>query len=148
MKTNNSGLQIIKDCEGLKLKSYLCPSDVWTIGYGTTVYPNGVKVKLNEFCTAELASNFLAFDVTKTESFITKKVKVDLTENQFSALVSLVYNIGSGNFSKSTLLKKLNAGDYEEASEQFLVWRKSRGKVLRGLEIRRAKEKELFDSQS
>jgi lysozyme len=147
MKINNKGLQIAKDSEGLSLKAYVCPADVVTIGWGTTKYPNGSAIQIGDQITVEMADEYLARDCKHAEEVVTKKVKVDLNENQFSALVSLVYNIGSGNFSKSTLLKSLNAGDYSEASEQFLVWRKGGGKVLKGLEIRRAKEKELFDTE-
>ena len=146
MVTNEAGLGIIKFSESLFLKAYLCPASVWTIGWGTTRYPNGSKVRDYDGCTPELAESWLQCEVGMVERQIKKSVKVDLTENQFSALVSLVYNIGITHFNKSTLRKNLNGGDYEGASEQFLVWRKAGGKVLRGLEIRRATEKALFDS--
>ena len=78
------------------------------------------------------------------EKTVNDLVKVPLTQNQFDALVSLTYNIGTGAFEKSTLLKKLNTGDYQGAADQFTVWNKGGGKVLQGLVNRRAKEKEVF----
>lgn len=147
MKINILGLKICSDSEGLSLKAYVCPGGVVTIGKGTTKYPNGSPIRMGDMITRQMADEYLARDCAHAESIVIKKVEVDLNENQFSALVSLVYNIGSGNFGKSTLLKKLNAGDYTEASKQFLVWRKAGGKILKGLEIRRAKEKELFDTE-
>lgn len=147
MKINKLGLDIIKTSESLSLKAYRCPSKVLTIGYGTTIYPNGKKVGEFDCTTVELAESFLQHHCSSIEKVIIELVEADLNENQFSALVSLVYNIGQGAFSKSTLLKKLNSGDYEEAANQFLEWRKSGKKILKGLEIRRAKEKELFELQ-
>jgi lysozyme len=98
-------------------------------------------------CNADVAESWLIHEVNMVEEQVARSVEVELTENQFSALVSLVYNIGITQFNKSTLRKNLNKGDYEEAANQFLVWRKGGGKILRGLEIRRAKEKDLFDSE-
>lgn len=145
MKINNLGISLIKSFEGLKLNAYTCSAGVWTIGYGTTKYPNGKPVCEQDSCTAELAEDYLRRDLAKFEEEVTAATKgVDLNENQFSALVSLVYNIGGANFKKSTLLKRLKSGDFDEAADEFLVWRKAGGKVLAGLERRRAAERELF----
>ena len=124
--------------------AYLCPAKVWTIGIGTTVYPNGLKVKKGDKCTQEQALEYLQHDLKSFEKTVNDSVKVDLTQNQFDALVSLTYNIGSTAFKNSTLLKKLNAKDYAGAADQFLVWNKGGGKVLKGLVRRRDAERALF----
>lgn len=144
MSTSQNGIDLISSFEGCELKAYLCPAKVWTIGFGTTVYPNGVKVKKGDSFTLDQAKQFKAHDLKRFEKTVNDLVKVPLTQNQFDALVSLTYNIGTGAFEKSTLLKKLNAGDYQGAADQFTVWNKGGGKVLQGLVNRRAKEKEVF----
>ena len=144
MSTSQNGINLISSFEGCELKAYLCPAKVWTIGFGTTVYPNGVKVKKGDSCTLDQAKQFKAHDLKNFEKAVNNLVKVQLTQNQFDALVSFTYNIGAGAFEKSTLLKKLNAGDYQGVADQFTVWNKGGGKVLQGLVNRRAKERELF----
>ena len=144
MSTSQNGINLISSFEGCELKAYLCPAKVWTIGFGTTVYPSGVKVKKGDTCTLDQAKQFKAHDLKRFEKTVNDLVKVSLTQNQFDALVSLTYNIGTGAFEKSTLLKKLNVSDYQGAADQFTVWNKGGGKVLQGLVNRRAKERELF----
>lgn len=140
MKINSKGLDIIKKFEGLRLSAYLCPAGVLTIGYGTTA---GVKKDMT--ITEAEASKMLSDHLEKIERQISALVAPKLTENEFSALCSLVYNIGIGNFEKSSLLKKLNKNEKREnVAEEFLKWRMAAGKVLKGLEKRRAAEKELF----
>ena len=141
---NKIGLKLIAKFEGCYLQAYLCPANVWTIGIGTTIYPNGVKVKKGDKCTLEQAHEYLAHDMIEFEKTVNDSVKVPLSQNQFDALVSLAYNIGSGAFKNSTLLKKLNAKDYAGAADQFLVWNKGGGKVLKGLVRRRDAERALF----
>ena len=142
MKTQD--LNIIKEFEGLRLSAYDDGVGVFTVGYGTTRYPNGNKVKRGDKITLEQAEQYLRHDLRNFEDAINSLVKVPLTQNQFDALTSLVYNIGSGAFSKSTLLKKLNAKDYKGAADQFLVWNKAGGRTLQGLTNRRTKERQLF----
>ena len=141
---NKIGLKLIAQFEGCYLQAYLCPANVWTIGIGTTIYPNGVKVKKGDKCTLEQAHEYLAHDMIEFEKTVNDSVKVPLSQNQFDALVSLTYNIGSTAFKNSTLLKKLNAKDYAGAADQFLVWNKGGGKVLKGLVRRRDAERALF----
>ena len=141
---NKIGLKLIAQFEGCYLQAYLCPANVWTIGIGTTIYPNGVKVKKGDKCTLEQAHEYLAHDMIEFEKTVNDSVKVPLSQNQFDALVSLAYNIGSGAFKNSTLLKKLNAKDYQGAADQFLRWNKGGGKVLKGLVRRREAERALF----
>ena len=143
-KVSNSGIDLICSFEGLRLNAYDDGVGVWTIGFGTTIYPNGIKVKRGDTCTTEQAKAYMAHDLKKFESTVNSAVTVPINQNQFDALVSLTYNIGIGAFTKSTLLKKLNSGDYKGASDQFDVWIKAGGKRLDGLVKRRAKEKAWF----
>lgn len=145
MKTTSKvGIYLISSFEDTKLKAYDDGIGVWTIGIGTTIYPNGMKVKKGDTCTLEQAKSYFANDLKRFEKTVNDSVKVDLTQNQFDALVSLTYNIGSTAFKNSTLLKKLNAKDFTGAADQFLVWNKGGGKVLNGLIRRREAERALF----
>lgn len=145
MKTSKAGLDLIKQFESFRAAPYLCSAVVPTIGYGTTVYPNGIKVKLSDQkITQQLAETFLQHHVNVIEKDVSKLVKVTLTQNQFDALVSFAYNVGIGAFGDSTLLKLLNAGDIDNASKQFERWNKAGGKVSNGLTRRRNAEKALF----
>ena len=145
MKTSKAGLDLIKQFESFRAAPYLCSAGVPTIGYGTTVYPNGIKVKLSDQkITQQLAESFLQHHVNAIEKDVSKLVKVTLTQNQFDALVSFAYNVGIGAFGDSTLLKLLNAGDINGASKQFERWNKAGGKIVDGLTNRRKAEKALF----
>lgn len=146
MNISQKGLNLIKEFEGFSSKPYLCPANIPTIGYGNTYYPDGQKVTLKHNPIDELKANEILEYVANKDfgSFINKVVKVALNQNQFDALVSFAYNIGNGNLQNSTLLKKLNSGDYQGASNEFLRWNKSGGKVLNGLTRRREKERALF----
>jgi len=142
VRTNN--IDAIKEHEGLRLVAYLDSVGVWTIGYGDT----GPDVVKGLTITKEEAEKRLRKRLVEFEGYVNTYVKVPLKQHQFDALVSLVYNIGPANFKTSTLLKKLNAGDYIGAADQFLVWDKGRvdGKlvVIKGLANRRAKERKQF----
>lgn len=144
MKTSNSGINLIKGFEGKRLNAYDDGVGVWTIGFGTIKYPNGVRVKKGDSCTEEQAEAYLKNDLVKFENAINRLVKVPLNRNQFDALASFTYNLGETNLSTSTLLKKLNAKDYKGAADQFERWNKAGGKVMTGLTRRRKAEKELF----
>lgn len=119
---------------------YLCPAGKPTVGYGTT---RGVTMKHPPITKAQ-AEKYLIRDMQAAENLVDSLVTAPLNINQTAALISLVYNIGGGNFSKSTLLKLLNDGDYAGAAEQFKVWRKGGAMVLPGLVKRRDAERELF----
>lgn len=144
MNTSQTGINLIKGFEGKRLVAYDDGVGVWTIGYGTIKYPNGVRVKKGDTCTDAQAESYLKNDLVKFESAINRLVKVPLNQNQFDALASFTYNLGETNLSKSTLLKKLNAKDYKGAADQFLVWNKAGGRVLTGLVRRREAERNLF----
>lgn len=143
MKINKNGLELIKRWEGLELKAYKCPADVWTIGYGST----GAHVTKGLVITKEDAEKLLLKDLERFEKGVTDLVKVPLTDNQFAALVAFSFNVGVEALKKSTLLKKLNASDYDGASKEFAKWNKAGGKVLKGLVSRRAAESALFQTK-
>lgn len=144
MNTSQTGINLIKGFEGKRLVAYDDGVGVWTIGYGTIKYPNGVRVKKGDTCTDAQAETYLKSDLIKFENAINRLVKVPLNQNQFDALSSFTYNLGETNLSKSTLLRKLNAKDYKGAADQFLVWNKAGGRVLTGLVRRREAERSLF----
>ena len=143
MKTKN--IDIIIQFEGFESDPYFCPAGVATIGYGSTLYPNGKKVRLTDKAITKDEAITLLYDTLGTyEKAIHDNVKAPINQNQFDALVSFVYNVGAGNFAKSTLLKKLNKADYQGAADEFLRWNKAGGKVLNGLTRRRDAERSLF----
>jgi len=145
MQLTKKGIDLIKRFEGFSSKPYLCAAGVPTIGYGNTFYENGTKVTLNDSpITLERGEELLWFVVSVFADKVANLIKVPISNNQFSALVSLTYNIGMGNFASSTLLKKLNAGDYQGAADQILRWNRARGKESLGLTNRRIAERELF----
>lgn len=145
-KINQAGLRLIKSFEGLELKPYLCSANVPTIGYGTTVYPNGTKVSLKDKeITVEQAEEFLLDDLKKREKEVSRMVKVLLNDNEFSALVSFAYNVGLQALEGSTLLRLLNSGaSREDVADQLLRWNKAKGVVVSGLVRRRESERSLF----
>lgn len=144
MSVSNSGIDLICDFEGKRLVAYDDGVGVWTIAFGTTVYPNGIRVKKGDTCTEAQAKAYMAHDLKKFEQAVNNSVTIPLNQNQFDVLVSLAYNIGSGAFNKSTLVKKLNTGDIRGAADQFDVWVNAGGKRMQGLVNRRTKEKTLF----
>jgi len=148
MTPSNNCYFIIKSFEGLKLKSYLDGGGVPTIGYGSTMYKSGKKVKLGEQVTIEQAKELLEWEINNKATVINSQtIKAKLTQNQFDALVSFAYNVGVGAFSSSTLLKKIlvNPNDVNIAYE-FSRWNKDNGKVVDGLTKRRKKESDLYFS--
>lgn len=141
---NKESIDLIKSFEGLGLKAYKDAVGVWTIGYGHTNSAGLPKVIPGQMITEVEAEEILTNDLKKYEASVQKLVKVKLTDNQYGALVSFVYNLGEGNFEKSTLLKKINSGDLIGASNEFGKWNKAGGKVLKGLTRRREAERKLF----
>lgn len=144
MKINKETLNLIKEFEGCELKAYKDAVGVWTIGYGHTAAAGNPKPVSGMVITAKQAEDLLLKDMVKYENAVKKYVKVALNDNQYGALVSFTYNLGEGNFSKSTLLKKVNAKDFAGAAKEFAKWNKAGGKVLNGLTRRRAAEAALF----
>lgn len=140
-KINTEGLQLIKNFEGFRGYRYKDAVGIWTIGYGHVIH-SGETFK--EPISEQEGNNLLLSNIVTYENGVKESVNVSLNSNQFSALVSFVYNLGVTSLQESTLLKLLNQGKYSEAAEQFLRWDRAGGEVLVGLERRREKEKELF----
>lgn len=128
-----------------RLKAYLDTGGVPTIGWGTTMYPSGKRVKMGDTCTKEQADLYLQNDVKMSVSGVLSSVKVQISQAMFDALVSFVYNLGIGQFRSSTLLKRINEGSFELASQEFRRWRFDNGVEQAGLLKRRMAEKKLFD---
>lgn len=146
MRTSLSGINLIKTFEGERLEAYLCPAGVWTIGYGHTNAAGPPKVFKGLTISKKGADDILRNDLIAYEGTVTEFVKVDLHQHQFDALVSFCYNVGSGNFLKSSLLRKLNAGDYTSVPSELMKWNKAGGKELAGLTRRRRAEAALWRS--
>jgi lysozyme len=137
---------MIKNAEGLRLSAYVCPGGKWTIGYGhTRTAKKGMRID------QEQADNLLSRDIIVCEQCVNDKVTVKINQQIFDALVSFVFNFGCGQFTTSTLLKKLNAGNLVGAAEQFTRWVHVRNPVTKKMEVapglvaRRAKERGLFE---
>jgi len=145
MKVNAEGYALLKRFEGCRLKAYLCPANVWTIGYGNTFYEDGTKVKQGDVITQQRADELAKFIVEQFADSIRPLIKQSLNDNQFSACVSLAYNIGIGGFKKSSVLKKLNVNPLDASiADSFRMWNKGGGVVLKGLVNRREAEIQLY----
>ncbi len=140
MNVGDKGLALIKEFEGCRLAAYLDSVNVPTIGYGHT---SGVQI--GDSCTQEEADAWLVEDCEEAEACVNGSVTVPLTQHEFDALVAFVFNLGCGNFRKSTLLKKLLESDYDGAALEFRKWNKAGGQELAGLTRRRAAEAKLFE---
>lgn len=141
MKTSPKGIALLKEFEGLRLKAYQCPGGVWTIGYGHTA---GVKPGM--LITKAQAEEYLKADLIAFERYL-NGLGLALNQNQFDALVSFIYNVGTGNFSSSTLLRKVRANPQDNSiMDEFLRWVYSKGRVLPGLQHRRLAEMKLYFS--
>lgn len=141
MKISEAGLSLIKQFEGFRANAYLDSVGVPTIGYGHTM-----GVRLGDVCTPEEAEEWLKGDCDAAERCVNHTVAVPLTQHEFDALVSFVFNLGCGNFRKSTLLKLLNENRHDEAAMEFRRWDRAGGQVLAGLTKRRLAEQRLFES--
>ena len=144
MQTSEKGIALIKEFEGCKLTAYQDSVGVWTIGYGWTQPVDGKLIRAGMTIKQETAERLLKTGLVSYESDVSRLVKVGVTQGQFDALVSFTYNLGARSLSTSTLLRKLNAGDYAGAADEFLRWNKAGGKVLNGLTRRREAERALF----
>ena len=140
MNISERGLDLIKHHEGLRLQAYQDSVGVWTIGYGHTA-----GVKAGDVCTEEQADLWLHMDLHNAEVCIEKCVAVPLTQGEFDAICSFTFNLGCGALRNSTLLRKLNASDYDGAVAEFKKWDHAGGKQLAGLTKRRAAEADLFE---
>jgi len=148
MKTSNRGLDLIKEFEGFSAKPYRCSAGYWTIGYGSRVDFLPAEFKAIGVITKAQAERLLQMHLEDIEDQVEEYVNTPLTQNQFDAIISFVYNLGIGAFKKSTLLRLINRGQYDAASYEFLKWNKERkGSMLvvsAGLSRRRRAEHNLF----
>lgn len=142
LETTESAKRMIKEFEGFSPKQYICSGGKLTIGFGHTKYASRYNT-----ITVEEAEELFKDDIADAERVVRRLVSHPLNVNQFSALVSFVFNLGALKFEKSTLLKRLNAGDVFGAAQEFSKWVYSKNKKRNGLVIRRAKERELFQRQ-
>ncbi len=139
MKTSNKGIELIKKHEGFRAKAYKCPADKWTIGYGHTL-----NVKSTDVITKEQGEYFLRQDVEHAEKEVNKH-NLNINQNQFDALVSFVFNLGVGNFARSTLLRRIKAHPNDiTIRREFARWVYAGGKILPGLVTRRKEEADLY----
>lgn len=144
MRMSAAGLEMVKEFEGLRLKAYKCPAAVWTIGYGHTSSAGKPTVDAELVITKEQAEDILKRDLTQYEDGVRRLVQIGITQGQFDALVDFAYNAGVGALQKSTLLKKVNAGKFDEVPAEFMKWTKGGGKELPGLVRRRRAEVKLW----
>lgn len=144
---NRETIEHVKRWEGLKLTAYPDPGSrdgtPYTVGYGHTS-DGHLKVYRGLTITPKQAEDALEYDLNETAAKVDELVKVELSDNQFGALVSFAFNVGTGAFAKSTLLKKLNKGDYASVPAELARWTKNYGKVMKGLVNRRAAEAGLW----
>lgn len=127
------------------LEAYLDSGGVWTIGWGTTRIDKNTPVKGGDVCTVEQAEEWLIRDCANAEKSIKNSVKVPLSENQYAALLSFVYNVGNGGFERSTLLRLLNEKHYASAADQLTNWIYDNGRKVQGLINRRNAEKDVWN---
>lgn len=143
-KINRAGLDLIKEFEGLRLKAYRDSVNVLTVGFGHTSMAGPPEVKSGMTITAQEAEDILARDLGKFEKAVFDKLTRSPTQNEYGAMVSLCFNVGPGNFAKSSVLRKFNEGDEQGAADAFLRWNRADGKVMAGLTRRREAERALF----
>lgn len=140
---NKKAMDIIKECEGFRAKAYYCPAGKVTIGYGHT---KGVKI--GDECSEDDSEAWLVEDMHDAANAVKRLVTVPLNDNQMGALISFVFNLGGNKIKNSTLIRKLNAGDYEGAANELPRWVYSGGDILSGLKKRRDLERNLFLSKN
>lgn len=144
MQTNQAGLDLIKAFEGFRAKAYLCPAGVWTVGYGHTSAAGLPVVRRGKTVSRAEAARILSRDLAAFEGDVARAVRVPLTGNQFSALVSFAYNVGPAAFRTSSVLKAVNAGKLDQVPRRLALWTRAGGRVLPGLVRRRSEEGALF----
>jgi lysozyme len=147
MTPSSAAVDIVRRFEGFRSNAYADPGsggEPWTIGYGTTVYPDGSKVCKGDQCTQEAATQWLYYELNAKAVAISAMIKVPLQQCQFDALCSFAYNVGTAAFDHSTMRELINAGMFKDAADQFPRWTLASGKVLPGLMERREAERALF----
>jgi lysozyme len=144
MTVSQQGIDLIKQFEGLRLKAYQDSVGVWTIGYGTTMYPDGTRVKKGDVITIQQADEYLTKDVQRRAAAVGT---IHVNQNQFDAIISFCYNLGLGAWAKSTLRKKIIQDRNDPTiRDEFMKWVNAGGKKLPGLVKRRKQEADLYFS--
>lgn len=144
-RINQLGLAIVKRYEGMSRHAYKCPAGYWTIGYGHRVKPSE---RFNEPLTDKSMDQLLESDLSEACKAVQRLIKVPVRDNQFSALVSFTFNLGSGCLQRSVLRARLNRSEYKEAGQAFMLYVRASGRVLKGLLNRRHDEMMLFMRES
>lgn len=139
-------IEHLKSFEGLELRMYRDSAGLWTIGYGHLMTAAEQRIWRGRRMTEEQAQALFRADVAAHAAYVDRYVSVPLTQSMYDALVSLVFNIGGGNFRRSTLLRLLNSGNYQGAMNEFHAWRRAGGRVVPGLVTRRSAEADWFMS--
>lgn len=141
-EVSEAGVRLVQEFEGCRLDAYRCPAGIPTIGYGAT----GPDIRMGMVWTQEQAEARLAEDVQRFADAVERALTVDVSDNEFAAMVSLAFNIGAAAFRKSTLLRLVNDGHFEAAAQQFERWNRAGGRVMAGLTRRRQAERALFET--
>lgn len=140
-------IDLIKKFEGCKLEAYKCPAGIPTIGFGSTLYENGERIKLGDKIDLKRAEQLLANTLGTYELFVDANTRDDISQGQFDALVDFAYNCGNGNLKSSTLLKKVNLNPNDKTiKDEFMKWTRANGKIMNGLINRRKSEVEVYYS--
>ena len=146
MEVNKAGRDLIKKFEGCKLRAYKCPAGLWTISWGLTFYPDGTKVKQGDVITQQQAEDYFNAIVDDFAKKVDALIKSNVSDNNFSAIVSFTFNVGVNNLKKSTLLRKVNANPKDATiPAEFRKWVRANGEVLKGLVRRREAEAKLYE---
>lgn len=140
----DQAVDIVKRFEGFRPKAYLCPAGVWTVGYGTTSAAGVAEVHAQTTVSEPEAELWLILTLSKFAKKIRPLIRCLMTSNEWAAMLSLAYNIGVNAFRRSSVLRHFNAGEKTRAADAFLLWKKAKGKVLKGLVVRREAERDLF----
>ncbi len=142
---NDRGIEIVKCFEGISLKPYLCPANVWSQRYGCTVSRTDGPIDLDMEPISETeAEALLLRDLESSQGWVSRLIKTALTENQYSALTSFTFNVGAGALQRSTLRMKLNSEEFQGAADEFPKWHRAGGRILAGLVRRRVAQQTLF----
>jgi lysozyme len=160
VKTGDQGIALIKHFEGCRKRPYRCPAGLWTVGYGTVLYLDQIRLKMperlsyplrpehnREFSQDEI-EGFLRAELRSTERGVARYCPASVgNQSQFDALVSFAYNCGLGALQRSSIRAAYNRGEIEEAADKFMKYTKAAGKELAGLVRRRSSERTLFLSE-
>lgn len=149
MRVSDECVKMIMHHEGVRLKPYRCPANLWTVGVGHLIGDGkSLPQEWDRQFTMEEVNDILKKDLRRFERGVLRLCPMGLTQHRFDALVSFSFNVGLGSLQRSTVRRRHNRGDYEGAAKAFMMWTKGGGRVLRGLVIRRQDEVNLYRKKS